>query len=430
MANSFFYSNIAVATTLSGSINNAVTSAIVGSTTGWPSSFPYIIALDYGSASEELVRVTANASNTLTFSRGYGGTSAVSHSAGAVVRHIYNAQDATDFRTHEAAVLGIHGVAGTVVGTTDIQTLSNKTLTSPAINNGAFASGGSFAGTYTGTPTFSGAVSLTGGGAYSGTFTGAHTLSGAVTLSGGGTLAGTFTGTPTWSGNNTFSGSVTAMTVSGEIALSNLIRGTRTNATDTQYETRQTGNANARWYVEAQGRHWWGAAGSIADANLYRNNIGELKTDTDLTVAGYINGGLNLTTAAWNSYTPTWTSSGTAPALGNGTLVGKYAVIGRTYVVSIKITMGPSTTYGTGNYSFALPVSAATSGTDYPGSAVLLGTDRWGGNTLVTSGASTVSPFFPASTTNTRHQFTQASTPETMASGTQIRMTFVYEGSS
>jgi hypothetical protein len=181
MANAFFYSNIAVATTLSGSINNAVTSAVVGSTTGWPSSFPYITAFDYGGASEELVRVTANASNTLTFSRGYGGTSAVSHSAGAVVRHIFNAQDATDFRTHEAATLGVHGVAGSLVGTTDIQTLSNKTLTSPAINNGAFASGGSFAGTYTGTPTFSGAL----------------TLSGSPVITTPSVTGGTFAGSPT-----------------------------------------------------------------------------------------------------------------------------------------------------------------------------------------------------------------------------------------
>lgn len=56
------------------------------------------------------------------------------------------------------------------------------------------------------------------------------------------------------------------------------------------------------------------------------------------------------------AYTPTWTSTGTAPAIGDGTLVGRYAqVSGSAHVVAITLTAGATTTSGTGNYSFALP---------------------------------------------------------------------------
>lgn len=42
----------------------------------------------------------------------------------------------TAVNTHNAATTGEHGVAGTFVGTSDAQTLTNKTLTSPVLNTG------------------------------------------------------------------------------------------------------------------------------------------------------------------------------------------------------------------------------------------------------------------------------------------------------
>lgn len=42
----------------------------------------------------------------------------------------------TAINTHNAATTGEHGVSGTFVGTSDSQTLTNKTLTSPILNTG------------------------------------------------------------------------------------------------------------------------------------------------------------------------------------------------------------------------------------------------------------------------------------------------------
>jgi hypothetical protein len=129
VANSRYYSSTAVETTLTGAINNSVTSISVASTTGFPGSLPYTLALDYGSASNELVEVTAVGGLTLTVTRGIDGTSATSHGAGAVVRHVSSARDFTDSRTHEASNTGVHGVSGVIVDTLSPQTLQNKTLT-------------------------------------------------------------------------------------------------------------------------------------------------------------------------------------------------------------------------------------------------------------------------------------------------------------
>ncbi|MFF5186471.1 hypothetical protein ACFY30_22290 [Streptomyces sp. NPDC000345] len=134
--------------------------------------------------------------------------------------------------------------------------------------------------------------------------------------------------------------------------------------------------------------------------------------------------------AAWSTYTPTWTGSTTNPVVGNGTLIGRYQKIGRQVVGHINLTAGSTTTFGTGNYNFTLPFTAAASGAALVGTAMLLGTDRWNGATNISSGASTLAAFFPISATNGRSDFWTPSRPEAMASGTQVRITFVYESAT
>lgn len=59
--------------------------------------------------------------------------------------------------------------------------------------------------------------------------------------------------------------------------------------------------------------------------------------------------------AAWTTYTPTWTGAVTNPAIGNGTITGAYRINGKNLEFRINLTMGSTTTYGSGNWSFGLP---------------------------------------------------------------------------
>jgi hypothetical protein len=57
----------------------------------------------------------------------------------------------------------------------------------------------------------------------------------------------------------------------------------------------------------------------------------------------------------WLSYTPTWTSTGTAPTLGNGTITGQYRRVGDSIDVIIKFVSGSTSTAGTGKWQFTIP---------------------------------------------------------------------------
>lgn len=71
-------------------------------------------------------------------------------------------------------------------------------------------------------------------------------------------------------------------------------------------------------------------------------------------------------TDAWSSFSPNWTtSSGTAPAIGDGTLTGRYHQVGKTVFFNIVLSAGSTTTFGSGTsadtvglWQFDLPVQA------------------------------------------------------------------------
>lgn len=128
MTAAYFYSSTAGSYTLTGAISNSATSLVVSSVTGLPSSTPYKVVLDPGQGSEEIVKVTGVAGTTLTVVRAWDGTSASSHAAGATVRHAMTAEDLALARAHEDATVA-HGATGAVVGTTNVQSLTNKDLT-------------------------------------------------------------------------------------------------------------------------------------------------------------------------------------------------------------------------------------------------------------------------------------------------------------
>jgi len=53
------------------------------------------------------------------------------------------------------------------------------------------------------------------------------------------------------------------------------------------------------------------------------------------------------------SYTPDWTGAGGNPAIGNGTLAGKYQVVDTNVYHQLNMTAGSTTTFGSGTYRFA-----------------------------------------------------------------------------
>lgn len=60
---------------------------------------------------------------------------------------------------------------------------------------------------------------------------------------------------------------------------------------------------------------------------------------------------------AFSTYAPAWTATGVAPAIGNGSLTGRYLQIGKLVYVTINLVAGGTTTFGTGQWILSLPVT-------------------------------------------------------------------------
>jgi hypothetical protein len=65
--------------------------------------------------------------------------------------------------------------------------------------------------------------------------------------------------------------------------------------------------------------------------------------------------------AAWTNdaraSTVIWTAATTNPVLGNGTLSSRYMQVGKTIKWTVELTMGSTTTFGTGAWQLAVPVA-------------------------------------------------------------------------
>jgi hypothetical protein len=147
------YSSRSQQTTLTSAVTAGATTIVVGSGTSLlggatvTGTERFTVVIDPDTALEEIVDVSAVSTNTLTIARGIevGGTGQA-HSAGAVVRHMAIGRDYRESNLHiEASAAyndgtathtlhGIDSAEGDVVGTGKAQTLTNKTLTSPKIN--------------------------------------------------------------------------------------------------------------------------------------------------------------------------------------------------------------------------------------------------------------------------------------------------------
>jgi len=137
------YSNTAVETTLVNPLTDSSATCALVSTSGFPVSYPYTLAIDYATASLEVVTVTGLVGGALAITRGQDGTAAQAHDAGAVVVHACVARDLYNPQVHMDADGNVHGVgvSADVVGTDTTQILTNKTISGASNTLSSIADG-------------------------------------------------------------------------------------------------------------------------------------------------------------------------------------------------------------------------------------------------------------------------------------------------
>jgi hypothetical protein len=150
------YAGAAYASVLTAELTASAASLTIScdDLTNWPDGTvgPFYVVVDRGLPEEEKILCVSRAANTLnvyndgiTNGRGSDGTSVSYHGTNAVIEHVFTATDADEANAHVNASSGVHGLTGSVVGTTDTQTITNKTIDGATLNDTVFT--GSVSGT-------------------------------------------------------------------------------------------------------------------------------------------------------------------------------------------------------------------------------------------------------------------------------------------
>jgi hypothetical protein len=99
------YTNTASQAATTAFIDATATSIALTGFTGFPAA-PFTAALARGTAEEEVVLVTSVSGSTVTVTRGYDATNAVSHAGATTFQHVVVAKDYTDAAVHQGATPG------------------------------------------------------------------------------------------------------------------------------------------------------------------------------------------------------------------------------------------------------------------------------------------------------------------------------------
>ncbi|MCY0962615.1 hypothetical protein [Streptomyces sp. H27-H5] len=136
--------------------------------------------------------------------------------------------------------------------------------------------------------------------------------------------------------------------------------------------------------------------------------------------------------SGWTTYVPTWSTTGTAPALGNGVLSGQYTLRGDECHVSIRMIAGSTTTYGTGQYRWALPFTAATlANANFAWTGSTIATDAaaayYSGSSRIQSAAQHVMCLSPAVATGGTTGEWNSARPFTWGNGDYMSLDITYQ---
>lgn len=124
---------------------STTTGITVNSFTSWPAT-PFTAAFGLGTSLQEAIYVTSVTGNTInTCTRGYDGTIAQNQPVNQTLTHVDIGKHFNEFRAHidsagpldgqSEAVHGLTNTAGNVVmGTKEVQTVTNKTLSNPTMS--------------------------------------------------------------------------------------------------------------------------------------------------------------------------------------------------------------------------------------------------------------------------------------------------------